>query len=75
MPDREVKVMIIKILTGLQKRVEDISETLDKEIKKNNLSEMKNSTDEIKNTTVGIVGYRKQRNISVTWSIGYGETC
>ena len=69
MPDREVKVMIIKILTGLQKRVEDISETLDKEIKKNNLSEMKNSTDEIKNTTVGIVGYRKQRSISVTWSI------
>ena len=35
MPDREFKVMIIKILTGLEKRVEDISEILNKEIKKN----------------------------------------
>lgn len=34
MPDRGLKVMIIKLLTGLQERVEDISETLDKEIKK-----------------------------------------
>ena len=29
-PDRDFKVMIIKILTGLEKRVEDISETLTK---------------------------------------------
>ena len=35
MPDREFKVMIIKILTELEKRVENISETLNKEIKKN----------------------------------------
>ena len=34
MVGREFKVMIIKILTGLEKRVEDISETLNKEIKK-----------------------------------------
>ena len=33
MPDREFKVMIIKILTGFEKTVEDISETLNKEIK------------------------------------------
>ena len=32
-PDTEFKVLIIKILTGLQKRVEDISETLNKEKK------------------------------------------
>jgi len=30
MPDREFKVMIIKILTGHEKRVKDISETLKK---------------------------------------------
>ena len=30
MPDREFKVIIIKILTGLQKMMGDISETLDK---------------------------------------------
>ena len=31
MPDRGLKVMVIKILTGLDKRVEDLSETLNKE--------------------------------------------
>lgn len=30
-PDREFKVMVIKILRGLEKRVEDRSETLDEE--------------------------------------------
>ena len=30
MPDREFKVMVIKILTGLEKRVKDITETLKK---------------------------------------------
>ena len=49
MPDREFKVMIIKILTGLEKRVEDISETLNKEIKKNK-SEMEETKNETKNT-------------------------
>ena len=29
-PDREFKVVIIKILIGLEKRMEDISETLNK---------------------------------------------
>ena len=33
MPDREFKVMVIKILTGLGRRVEELSETLNKEIK------------------------------------------
>ena len=32
MHDRESKVMVIKILTGLEKRVEDLSENLNKEI-------------------------------------------
>lgn len=53
MTDREFKVIIIKILKGLEKRVEDISETLNKEIK-NNISKMKNSISEIKNTIDGI---------------------
>ena len=38
MPDREFKVMVIKILTGLEKRVAYLSETLNNEtenIKKN----------------------------------------
>ena len=37
MTDREFKVMIINILTGLEKRVEDISETLNTEIKREHI--------------------------------------
>ena len=43
MPDREFKVIIIKILIGLEKRVEDISKT-----------QMKNLINEIKNTIDGM---------------------
>ena len=32
MTDREFKVMVIKILTGLEKRGTDFSETLNKEV-------------------------------------------
>jgi len=46
MPDREFKVVIIKILTGLEKRLEDIRETLNKELE-NNISGMKNSIHQI----------------------------
>ena len=53
MPHREFKIMTIKILTGLEKRLEDTSETLNKEIKKNQ-SEMKNTINEIENTLDGI---------------------
>ena len=48
MPDREFKVMIIKILAGLEKRLKDISETLNEEIKKKNRD---NTILEIKTTT------------------------
>ena len=34
-PDRDFEVIIIKILNGLEKRVEDINKTFDKEINKN----------------------------------------
>ena len=47
-PDKEFKVMIIKIPTGLEKRVEDISETLNTEIEKNK-SEMKGAINYIRN--------------------------
>ena len=53
MSGRKFKVMITKILTGFEKRMEDFSETLKKVIKENQ-SEMKNTVIEIKNTTHGI---------------------
>ena len=45
--------MIIKTLTALEKRMENINEALNKEIKKNK-SEMKNMISEIKHTPDGI---------------------
>ena len=33
MPDKEFKVMIVKILTGLEKRIEELSETFNKDRK------------------------------------------
>jgi len=53
MPDREFKVMTMKILTGLEKRVEDISETLNTEIR-NNIAEIKGSIGEMRNTFDGM---------------------
>ena len=72
MPDQEFKVMIIKILTGLEKRVEDLSETFNKETEniKKNQSEIKNSITEIKNTLEGIADERQQKNESTTWRTG-----
>ena len=50
MPDREFKVIAIKILSGLAKRVEDLNETLNKDREnKRNQSEM-NPIIEMKNT-------------------------
>jgi len=53
MPDREFKVMTMKILTGLEKRVEDISETLNTEIR-NNIVEIKGSINEMRNRHDGM---------------------
>ena len=49
-PDRKLKVMIINILTGLEKRVGDITETLT-ETKRTN--QVNNTINEIKNTLDG----------------------
>ena len=59
--------MVIKILTGLEKRVEDLSEILNKETEKmkKNQFEMKNSVTEIKNTLDGIAsGLEEEEQIS-----------
>ena len=48
MTDREFKIMPIKILTGLETRVEDLSETLNKETDNQEESEMKNSRSKLK---------------------------
>lgn len=49
MPDKEYKVMTVKILTGLEKRVEIHSETFNKEIEniEKSQSNLKNTVTEI----------------------------
>ena len=49
MASRKLKVMFIKITNGLEKRMKNISEALNKKTKKNQ-SKMKNIITEIKNT-------------------------
>ena len=51
--DRELKVRITKILTRLEKRLEDLNEALNTEIKQNQ-PVMKNIIIEIKNILDGI---------------------
>lgn len=52
LPDGEFKVMFIKILNGLERRVENISDTLTTEMKKNQ-PDIKNIIIEFKNTLDG----------------------
>ena len=47
--------MVIRILTGLEKRVEDVSETLNTEIS-NNIAEIKGSRNEMRNMLDGMNG-------------------
>ena len=53
-PNREFKVMAIKILNGLEKTVKDFSETLNKETENiNRTNQMKNSITEVKKKLKG----------------------
>ena len=51
--NREFKAMIIRILPGLERRVEDMSETHNTEIK-NNIAEIKGSINKIRNKLDGM---------------------
>ena len=53
MPDTEFKTMSIRILTELEKRVEDVNETLNTEIR-NNIAEIKDTMNKMRNTLDGM---------------------
>ena len=57
--DTEFKAMIIRILTGLEKRVEDMSETLNTEIR-NNIAEIKGSINKMRNMLDGMNSKREE---------------
>ena len=66
LPNKELKVMIIKKLIELGKRIDEYSERLNKKLEniKNNQTEMKFIIIERKDNTLGRVDYIKQRNRS-----------
>lgn len=53
MPDREFKETIIRILTGLEKKVKDRIENLNTEIRKN-IAEIKGTINKMRNTLDGM---------------------
>jgi len=53
MPNGEFKAIIIRILTGLENQVEDISETINTEIR-NNRAEIKDSINKLRNRLNGM---------------------
>ena len=66
LPNKELKVMIIKKLIELGKRIDEYSERLNKQLEniKNNQTEMKFTIVERKDNTLGRVDYIKQKNRS-----------
>lgn len=59
---RKFRLMVIKILPGLEQKAENLTETLNKEIEniKNNQLEMKNTITEIKSIPEGINSRREE---------------
>lgn len=53
MPDGELKVKIIRILSGLEKRGEDICDAINTDIR-NNIAEIKGSINEMRNSLDGM---------------------
>ena len=65
-PDGEFKAVIIRILTGLEKRVENISETINIEIR-DNIAEVKGLINEMRNMLSGMnSSLEKQRKELMT---------
>lgn len=64
--------MVIKILTGLERRVDELTENFEIETEniKKNLSEMKNTIAEMKNTLHGI----NSRLQDAEWTSDLGES-
>ena len=51
--DTDIKAMIIRMLTGLEKRVEGMSETLNTEIR-NNIAKIKGTINDMRNALDGV---------------------
>ena len=72
LPEKEFRIMIVKMIRNLENRKEKMQESVNKDLEelKNKHTETHNTITEIKNTLEGIKAeYLKQKNESVSWKI------
>ena len=72
LPEKEFRIMIVKMIKNLENKMEKMQESINKDLKelKNKHIETNNTITEIKNTLEeSIAEYLKQKNESVTWKI------
>ena len=72
LPEKEFRIMIIKMIKNLENKMEKMQESINKDLEElnNKHTETNNTITEIKNTLEGIIAeYLKQKNESVSWKI------
>ena len=73
LPEKEFRIMIVKIIKNLENKMEKMQESINKDLEelKNKYTETTNTISEIKNTleVFQIAEYLKQKNESVSWKI------
>ena len=72
LPEKEFKIMIVKMIRNLERKMEKMQESLNKDLEelKNKHVEINNTITEIKNTLEeSIAEYLKQKKESVSWKI------
>ena len=71
LPEKEFRIMIVKMIKNLENRMEKMQEPINKDPEelKNKHTETNSTITEIKNTLEGIADYLKQKNESVSWKI------
>ena len=69
LPEKEFRIVIVKMIKNLENKMEKMQETINKDLEelKNKHTETNNTITEIKNTLEG--EYLKQKNKSVSWKI------
>ena len=72
LPEKEFRIMIIKMIKNLENKMEKMQKSINKDLEKlkNKHTEANNTITEIKNTVEGISSrIPKQKNKSVSWKI------
>ena len=72
LPEKEFRILIIKIIQNLENKMEKMQESINKDLEelKNKHKETNNTITAIKNTLEAInSSYLKQKNESVSWKI------